>query len=70
MFQYFETNYVWSLAVAVLLFKGLIFSGYRFAPGEWQRAAALVAASWFAVLGAAFLMRAKPGPGPRKYRVK
>lgn len=61
---------LWSLAVAVLLFKGLVFSGYRFAPGEWKDAAGLVAASLFAALGAVFLMRAKPAPGPRKYRVK
>ena len=61
---------LWSLAVAVLLLKSLIFSGYRFPPGEFRPALCLIAATWFAVLGACVLMLAKPAPGPRKYRVK
>jgi hypothetical protein len=60
----------WSLAVAIVLGKQLVFSTYRFPPGEWRPALYLVLATWFAVLGAIFLIRSKPGPGPRKYRVK
>ncbi len=61
---------LWSLAVAILLTKSLIFSGYVFPPGEWKQGVYFVAAAWFAVLGAIFLMRVKPGRGPRKYLVK
>jgi hypothetical protein len=60
--------FLWSLAVAILLLKGLFFSPYRFPPGEWRRGLYLVAAAWFTVLGTWLLMRAKPSPGPRKYR--
>ena len=61
---------LWSLAVAALLTKGYIFSGYRFDPGGWRQAAYLIAAAWGAVLGAWFQLRAKPGRGAREYRVK
>jgi len=61
---------LWTLAAAILLSKTLIFSGYRFPPGEWRGAVQLITAAWFAVIGAALLMSARPGPGPRKYRVK
>jgi hypothetical protein len=61
---------LWSLAVAVLLTKGYIFSGYRFGPGEWRRAVYLIAAAWVAVAGAWFQLRRKSGPGPRRYRLK
>jgi hypothetical protein len=61
---------IWSLTVAVSLFKSLIFSGYRFPPGQFRSAVYLISATWFAVLGACMLMLAKPAPGPRKYRVK
>jgi hypothetical protein len=61
---------LWSLAVAAGLSKGLIFSAYHFPAGAWHGAAYLIAAAWFALLGAWFLMRAKPAPGPRKYRMK
>jgi hypothetical protein len=61
---------LWTLAVALVLSKGMIFSGYRFPPGHWQRPVYVLGAAWFAVLGAAFLMRSKPAPGPRKYLVK
>lgn len=61
---------LWSLAVAVLLTKGYIFSGYRFGAGELSRAAYLIGASWAAVAGAWFRLRSQPGRGPRKYRVK
>lgn len=60
----------WSLAVASVLLNHLVFSSYRFAPGEWRPAFYLVLSAWLAVLGAIFLMFDKPGPGPRKYRVK
>jgi hypothetical protein len=60
----------WTIAVASVLINRLLFGNYRFAPGEWRPAVYLVSAAWVAVLGAIFLMFAKPGPGPRKYRVK
>jgi len=61
---------LWSLAVAVLLTKGYIFSGYRFGVGESGRAVYLTAAAWVAVAGAWFQLRPQSSRGPRKYRVK
>lgn len=61
---------LWSLAVAVLLTRGYIFSGYRFGAGEWRHAVYLIAAAWAAVAGAWFQVRRNPGRGPRRYRVK
>jgi hypothetical protein len=61
---------LWSLAVAVLLTKGYIFSGYRFGAGELRHAAYLIGAAWVAVAGAWFQLRAKPDRGPRQYRMK
>ena len=43
--------FVWSLAVAVLLLKGYIFSGYRFSPGEFGPVMCLIVGSWIALLG-------------------
>jgi hypothetical protein len=60
----------WALAVANVLLNRLLFSSYRFSAGEWRPAVYLVSAAWLAVLGAIFLMFAKPAPGPRKYLVK
>ncbi len=51
--------FLWSLAVAVLLSKGYVFSGYRFAPGELKTAAWLMGLAWIAVLGAWFQMTRK-----------
>jgi hypothetical protein len=48
--------FLWSLIVAVLLVKGYVFSGYRFAPSELKTAAWLMALAWIAVLGAWFQM--------------
>ena len=61
---------LWSLAVAVLLTKGYVFSGYRFGVGEWRHAVYLTAGAWVAVAGAWFQVRAQSSRGPRKYRVK
>lgn len=61
---------LWSIAVAVLLTKGYIFTGYRFGAGELRRAAYLIAAAWVAVAGAWFQLRRQPSRGPRNYRVK
>jgi len=61
---------VWTVAVALVFTKGIVFSSYRFAPGEWKRGVYLILAAWFTVLGAWLLTRAQPAPGPRKYRVK
>ncbi|MBZ5723785.1 MAG: hypothetical protein LAP87_02205 [Acidobacteriia bacterium] len=44
--------FLWALAVPVLLFKGYIFSGYRFVPGEARWAACLLLASLIALGGA------------------
>ncbi|MGA7241521.1 MAG: hypothetical protein WBY44_37915 [Bryobacteraceae bacterium] len=60
----------WTLAVAGVLLNNLLFSSYRFPPGEWRPAVYLVLAAWLAVLGAIFLMFGKPAPGPRRYLVK
>jgi len=49
---------LWSLAVAVLLLKGYVFSSYRFGPaGGTGLAVELLVASWFAVAGAWFVTR-------------
>src|SRR5688500_4678255 len=48
---------VWSLAVAVLLIKGYIFTGYRFAPNEFRTALYLIGASLLALPGAWFQLR-------------
>jgi hypothetical protein len=61
---------LWSLAIAMLVTKGYIFSGYRFGVGEWQQALYLITAAWLAVVGAWFQVRTQSGRGPRKYRVK
>jgi hypothetical protein len=56
---------LWSLVVFVLLVKGYIFSGYKFATGEFKTAIYLIVASLIAVLGAWFQFRYTPRP--RKY---
>lgn len=43
--------FLWSLAVAVLLVKGYVFSWYHFAPGEIRFASALLLSAWLAVAG-------------------
>jgi len=48
--------FLWCLAVAGLLLKGYIFSGYRFAPGEARWAFGLIGASLISVAGAWFQM--------------
>lgn len=57
--------FLWSLAVAVMLLRGYIFSGYRFSPGGVQLGSELLAASWLALLGAWFALRQ---PAPSRYR--
>jgi hypothetical protein len=52
--------FLWSLAVAVLLIKGYIFSGYRFAAGEFERAFYLISGSLIALPGAWFQMSRRP----------
>ena len=44
--------FVWSLVVTLLLFKGYIFSGYHFTPGEFRTAIYLIVGSIVALLGA------------------
>ena len=56
---------VWSLLVFVLLFKGYILSGYKFATGEFKTAAYLLVGSLIAVAGAWFQFRRTARP--RKY---
>ena len=56
---------LWSLAVSYLLVKGYIFSGYKFATGEFKTVVYLIVASLIAILGAWFQFRHTPRP--RKY---
>ena len=51
--------FVWSLAVAILLLKGYVFSGYHFSPGEVRTAAYLILGSLIALLGAWAQMQRK-----------
>ena len=44
--------FLWSVAVTVLLLKGYIFSGYRFAPGEFRTAIYLITGSVIGLIGA------------------
>ncbi len=44
--------FLWALAVAVLLVRGYVFSGYHFSPGEFRSALYLVLASLVALIGA------------------
>ncbi len=53
--------FVWSLAVALLLLKGYIFSGYRFAPGEFRTAMYLIVGSVIALIGSWLAMWKKAG---------
>jgi len=48
--------FLWALAVAVLLARGYIFSGYHFAAGEARTAGYLLLAALLALLGAWFQM--------------
>jgi hypothetical protein len=59
--------FLWSLAVAVLLLKGYMFSGYRFAPGELKTAAWLTALAWLALIGAWFQMTRKRPVRKQRY---
>jgi hypothetical protein len=43
--------FLWSIAVAFVLLKGYIFSGYRFSPGEFGPVVLLIVGSWIALLG-------------------
>ena len=62
--------FLWSLAAAAALTKFMVFSSYAFPPETWKPAVWLLGGTWFSAVGAFFLMRALPAPGPRKYRVK
>ena len=53
--------FVWSLAVALLLLKGYIFSGYRFVPGEFRTAMYLIVGSVIALIGSWVAMWQKAG---------
>ncbi len=56
--------FIWCLAVFVLMVKGYIFSGYRFPPGQANRAFYLIGAALVSLLGGWFQMR----PDPRRMR--
>ncbi len=49
--------FLWSLAVAVMLIYGFVFSGYAFGRGEFQLAAMLIAGSLIAIPGPWLQMR-------------
>ena len=53
--------FVWSLAVALLLLKGYIFSGYRFSPGEFGTAMYLIGGSLIALPGSWMRMGRQAG---------
>jgi hypothetical protein len=59
--------FVWALSVAILMLRGYMLSGYRFAPGEWRTAAWLIVFSWLAVIGAWFQMRAVSPVRTKRY---
>jgi hypothetical protein len=48
---------LWSAAVAILLIRGYIFSGYKFEAGEFKTAVYLIVASLIALPGAWFQLR-------------
>jgi hypothetical protein len=56
---------IWSFLVFVLLVKGYIFSGYKFAPNEFRTASYLIGGSLLAVLGAWFQLGSSARP--KKY---
>jgi hypothetical protein len=58
--------FLWSLAVAVLLVRGYLFSGYRFQPGGVSIAAGLTVCSLLAILGAWFQLF-RPRVRPLRY---
>ena len=47
---------LWAIAVAAILVRGYVFTGYRFTPGEVSWAVGLIIGSLIAVLGAWFQM--------------
>jgi hypothetical protein len=49
---------LWALAVAVVLARGYFLSPYRFTHGSVRNALYLTVASWLAILGAWFQLRA------------
>ena len=51
---------LWDLTVTVLLIKGYVFTGYRFAPDEFRTAAYLIGAALLALPGAWFQLRRQP----------
>ncbi|HEY1339891.1 MAG TPA: hypothetical protein VGF59_20405 [Bryobacteraceae bacterium] len=59
--------FLWALAVAILLVRGYVFTGYRFAPGQWTLAAWIVVFSCLAVIGAWFQWRAKAPVRAKRY---
>ena len=52
--------FAWALAVAVIVVKGYVFTGYRLQPGEARLALYLIGASLLALPGAWFHMWRKP----------
>ena len=53
---------IWSFLVFVLLVKGYIFSGYKFAPNEFRTALYLILASFIALFGAWFQLQRTSRP--------
>lgn len=56
--------FLWSLVVAVMMFRGFFFSGYRFEPGSGgpKTAVYLIVGSLIALLGAWWQMVRRKGP--------
>lgn len=58
---------IWSFIVFVLLVKGYIFSGYKFAPHEFRTAMYLILASILALFGAWFQLQRTPATARKKF---
>ena len=57
---------IWSFVVFVLLLKGYILSGYKFAPNEFRIALYLIAGAFLSMFGAWFQLQ-RPKPATKKF---
>jgi hypothetical protein len=51
---------IWSFFVFVMLLKGYLISGYKFAPNEFRTALYLIGGSFLALFGAWFQLQRRP----------
>jgi len=57
---------IWTFVVFVLLLKGYILSGYKFAPNEFRIALYLIAGAFLSMFGAWFQLQ-RPKPATKKF---